>query len=588
MKFLLWLAPVQRVFESQRGFSLMEVSVAIGVMGIMATAGLSLSEYSSRLTQNVNTQMSMDNIDQRLRVMLENSDACYNSLGDSPNNTSPVALPNDNSWRKVAGVDGAGAELKMEIPLLGAGNGSSTTFTSDTTANNNYLPNLGLKIDRFYLKDAIPTGWVGGGQTEYIGRVYLQISRINGIAKRPKMISGLIFKVDNGTRRIKACRNSFSKTTEEFCKSLDPSCTYDPTQTISCTCPRPLVGCLSPEDYPVDIVNGTMICKPLGGGDCPAGSVLIGVSLGQIVCMKTRALSIQFLTATTSLVEGGATASLTVVVSEPQTSQVVVPINIAYPFSPPQEEAAQPADYVTVPAASGGVISLTIPSLQNSAVFTVRAQTDAIPEANQKIRFTINVAGITYSLTEHLDITAGDRLTNTVTIVTPHCTAPAYNWSGGNCVGTGPSPLPKGSLPYTSQDTTGPWIGSADWSCSWTGVRTGPTNISCGQSCDCQDAAWQQKATYPLAPTTAAPVPHNGACSEVFTNLSGVPVVDEAFYCNNGSLVTSYGTSGARNNTGHSCYANATTLATVQASPNFASRSVMSQGSSTYHVVPCP
>jgi hypothetical protein len=93
--------------------------------------------------------------------------------------------------------------------------------------------------------------------------------------------------------------------------------------------------------------------------------------------------TIEFTQSSTSVMEGGSLATITLDISTPLFSPQTVVLDI---FEFPGITAS---DYSTNPAVQNGKITLNIPANATSASFTFQAQTDGIAEANETVSFAI-------------------------------------------------------------------------------------------------------------------------------------------------------------------------------------------------------
>ncbi len=468
--------------SSSCGASLIELMVGIGILSGVATAGLTLAGLAGRAGESVRTKNAAEVFEQRLQALFESSELCVASLGNSPStNPNPVNLPSGGvaSW-KAGG--GSGFAITMHVPNAKSGPGSDQNLiTSSTTGDANYLPESGLKIDRFYLADAVGTGV----PKEWVGRVFLQTSRINdsgAIAMSPKLIGGLVFSTTgNNGGKITSCQNGYSKSAEQLCLSLDGACIYDSANNPPCDCPLPVIGCNGPGLFPVSVVNGVVVCKPLGGKACPPGTVLLGVGLGRVDCMDIDAITIDF-AAPFSTVAEGSTANIKIEISEPQYGNVVFVVDVA-PSSSYQADLS--ADFTPNILAS---YTLTIPQGSGQVIIPARAVPDS-PEFDEELTFTIRKTAPKPLGVK--TIVVGTRDTHKLTVIGPACTSTGtYKWpdpAAGPCEVTGgPTSIAKFANTGSLTNSAAGYTGSALWACDGTGALT----LDPGYTCNVGTPKW--------------------------------------------------------------------------------------------------
>lgn len=296
----------RKIFNSN-GATLIEVMASLGVLGVLILATSHLSSLVSNAAHDINKHQNARQLLGLVRLHLSQADLCDRALTEVDGNSEPVILHDNGNWLNSEGV-----EISMRIPGLNACTTTAcTTMTSDrlTSSNtHNKLPLHGLQIDSLRLYDSYkvdPTPAPAINESLYFGRIILQVSKIQqstgGKSLRPMHVSPILFSRNNTTGQIKTCKSSYSQTTPELCTQM--GCTYNTSNTPPCSCPNFWSGCENPGESPVAVRGGVLFCKPLGG-QCPDGSMLTGVAVGKVYCMRESQNLANFALESSTVAEG--------------------------------------------------------------------------------------------------------------------------------------------------------------------------------------------------------------------------------------------------------------------------------------------
>lgn len=505
--------------RNSRGAGLVEVMMATGILGIVASAGLSVSSMSTKMTSQERLRNSVNRLESDLFSVFENGNFCSMALSDSSVffgivNPSPVTLTADAMQGSAAGAQ------EITMYLIGSKTGpteSNDFLTSSTAGNANYIISRGIKVDSLRLQNVVATGStnVPPGQTQYVGRIFLQASSLDGTQViKPRHLATILFNVD-ATNKLKSCRSSNAVSQQQACADL--GCTYNAVDTPPCSCPPPVVACGGPALYPVAVRRGGLVCLPLGGKNCPPGQVLVGVGIGEIKCKRVTPITLEF-EVMSSTANEGTSHNINVILSEPYRWPVTVDVTPLYTVGAGYADSGD--------ISPSGPQTLTIPANTTLQPFAVNITNLDGAEPTESVRFDLSNI-----VSPGGDVILGPRHPHTLNIQAITCPTPLHTWGSGSCSAPSVGPIAENTVYTPVNNTAFGYAGSFSWTCPMGGGAA----VASAETCSALPCTTPSSGNYTwgagcLAPNTGLSVPYGGPPVTVL-NTNPVYIGDFTWSC---------------------------------------------------------
>ncbi len=191
----------KQVRSADRGFTLVEVLMATGVMGLGAVAISQMTLNQAQMQAKASAKTDFGQAISYIDSVMSNDSSCAQALGLVH---SPLPfVPSIDSTLKVAN---AAKTYSQGIVIYGA-NGSPY-LTADPTSPNNQLGSLKIaKIALLYDSGIVPTLSVSGSSTLKILQAHIYINVVNkiGNANLVNQVTGVNLQIDTSTSKITAC-----------------------------------------------------------------------------------------------------------------------------------------------------------------------------------------------------------------------------------------------------------------------------------------------------------------------------------------------------------------------------------------------
>jgi type II secretory pathway pseudopilin PulG len=248
----------KKILKGQQGFSLAEVMVAAGMLGVLSLGVTQLMQNSKKTEKRFGQQMNLYALDEEIRESLENSTACGRTfLGSDIMGAAPAAL-NTGAWTALpdnqiyngvnpnAGVTKANWGTTLRLWTAGGegvyGNGSNTvsvrniqyrafldegTLTDSqygvATYGNGFRTAIGTSTD-FYGKVVIRIEFTRGNYASYVGLANDQLrqERSNKVVSGPFRVTRfypVTVRVNAGNQ-VMSCFADANQITRAYCDSL--------------------------------------------------------------------------------------------------------------------------------------------------------------------------------------------------------------------------------------------------------------------------------------------------------------------------------------------------------------------------------
>lgn len=295
------------------GMTVVEILVAMAIMGILAAMGATLTKMSVDATRFSDQKNELDSLAELIAEKLKFETTCRGTIGPTSGLNLQItsSVYDDNLSRSFNPTDANGG---WEIPMVLPGIGAGTTMDQDVLNNstNSLIMGRRLKIDNIRLADGVR--YTVGTNTHYVASVYLSASDINGFKYKPVMISTVNISVD-ASSNIVTCSTAQSANPAEVCTSM--GCNWNAGATPPCNCASEMSPCPQIGFYPVAYRNGIPDCRPLGGDDCSGSAYLVGIGIERTYCSDVP------LTVLTTSTTVGAGPTTTTTTAPPTTTTTV-------------------------------------------------------------------------------------------------------------------------------------------------------------------------------------------------------------------------------------------------------------------------
>ena len=253
--------------SSQRGSAMILALTAVALLGLMASATMTIAGILATETQRRAQHDSITSFAQSIETIVTDPDSCKgtNSPGGPNRNLIGLQFMPGGSQTQTCnaaciakGKPAGGNQLNVAIGM---------PFASDTnkrfaTAGQKYT-NLGIEIKELFLRNLVTTA--GATSTTVTGELMAQLSSINPpLGFAPRLIGQVSFSLNNGSNALTACRSAPSA--QSMCEQMQ--CVYN-TQAAPgaqrCTCGFPDLQC-SGGSYIKGYNPATQsaVCQPVG------------------------------------------------------------------------------------------------------------------------------------------------------------------------------------------------------------------------------------------------------------------------------------------------------------------------------------
>lgn len=248
-----------------KGFTLIELSVGIGVIAILILTGLSVQRLLMSSTKNGERIQASLALSATVRERLKYSNLCGDAMGTASGLNRRI-----NVAQLLAGRE----QVEVRIPSINAGPGG----TDDVLRTGQVIP--GSKITINDLRFVNVRNVSAGGNT-FVGQLRLAVTTNEGLALRPFMTGTVQFDLSgpNGNQSLVSCGTINSDVSQQVCETM--GCEWR-TTPLGCFCRT--VSSLCPlGEYPIEFLPTGPRCERLGG-PCPAGQYLTSVGIGTQTC----------------------------------------------------------------------------------------------------------------------------------------------------------------------------------------------------------------------------------------------------------------------------------------------------------------
>jgi prepilin-type N-terminal cleavage/methylation domain-containing protein len=184
-------------FMDKKGFSLVEVMVAAGMLGLVSLGVMKLTENQSKSSKTFETKFEVTSIVAEIRTLLSNSDSCTSTFVTNPANGGAAYSYNQ----------GALSDPMSLRNTRGAVTTDKYTANSDKTAAPTY-GNANVKILSYELSDADPSVGINAGETQGTTHLIVEFYRGRGGLGKETITKRILINVERegpADNRIKDC-----------------------------------------------------------------------------------------------------------------------------------------------------------------------------------------------------------------------------------------------------------------------------------------------------------------------------------------------------------------------------------------------
>ena len=250
---------------TENGFSLPEITVSLGVLGLLAVAGMSVGVLLGQSTQYSEDMQSVMRVTSTIRERMKYGDLCTESIG------TPSILNQGNIERNV--LRQGNQQVEIRVPAIGAG----AMGNEDVLRTGQIIPSANLSIEDLRFVNAENVS----GDT-YVALIQARFKTLRGRELRPVNLGLIQFNLSgpNTASNIVDCVGPDSSIPMNICTSMN--CAWQDTPTPGCHCET--ISSLCPTgEYPVQFLPTGPVCQRLGN-TCPAGQYLVSVGIGTNTC----------------------------------------------------------------------------------------------------------------------------------------------------------------------------------------------------------------------------------------------------------------------------------------------------------------
>jgi type II secretory pathway pseudopilin PulG len=234
------------------GFSLIEVLMGIGLLGLAAMANLALSQMVNDHRRVETTRFAYDGLNSALAREFSSTEVCDEVLKGKAVNLQSMQTVTGSEILPINLPSGLILAQNEDLPLYGFKPTSMVLNNAVQVNPNWYVTNISAKFDSM---------------------------RVAGNRPMPAMSLGAVYINIDTNSRIAECRSITPPGDSNTCLTL--GCQY---VQGSCRCPMRSFQC-PPGEMLVEIINGVPFCLPLGnGGSCPFGTLMTGLGIGTMTC----------------------------------------------------------------------------------------------------------------------------------------------------------------------------------------------------------------------------------------------------------------------------------------------------------------
>lgn len=287
------------VFLSSRGATLVEGVIALGVAGVVALAGMSLTKLATSGGKTVNSIAAANQITTLVRQRVESPDLCIQSflLNQSGGGDNAINNPAGGFLRssKETVLDANSGNLRLLVSGVKASNDRSGE--SNSILNNNKtllneslsITDIQLRFPRQIKQEVINDKTIVTGLAD----LYIKSRESSkGLHHRPRYVATLLMQEDitnPASAKFVSCRASGAIAFSSMC--VEMGCVWN-FQTDQCRCnPPELEGC-PPYHVPVGFTHtGHLDCRRIGGGTCEEGYAVVALEADKTSCAKISDLN---------------------------------------------------------------------------------------------------------------------------------------------------------------------------------------------------------------------------------------------------------------------------------------------------------
>ncbi len=248
-----------------KGFSLIEISIALGVISTLVLTGLTVNQLLQDSSKSAEQMGNVMTLASTLRQRLAFSDLCADSIGAAGGQN----MGNINSNQLKMG--------KQQVQVLLPGAEAGPNRDENVLQQGQIIAKGKVQI-----LDLIFSGVENIGGNTYIGQLQLNAQSIGGIPFKPIFLGNIQFDLTGvgGGQSITTCAGISSSVNQDICVSM--GCTWNTLPAPGCTCKT--VNSLCPlGQYPTAFTATGPTCVSLGNA-CPAGQYLTSVGIGTSTC----------------------------------------------------------------------------------------------------------------------------------------------------------------------------------------------------------------------------------------------------------------------------------------------------------------